>query len=235
MPYAARLQNFFKDSDVRFTLYFNIVFIYIWGYLLWGTTNVGTQEWWLEECGHFLWASFHTGVQISYRRRYHTAEFGIWRWKDERIIWLRVIFLSVFCWEGLELIHDATGFFTTFAQLSNIDTMTDILISGFIGPACAILFWRWKDNLNIFFADPRIKEANEADLRIVLEALHRIAERTSSNEPHVMRSIQDIVRNGWLENHRIRTIIKGIYNTIVRGSRRERRRRKILLNKIKRV
>lgn len=229
----ARLKRFFADTDVRWSVIFNLVFIYVWGYLLWGTTQVGTVEWWLEEFGHLLWSGFHTRACLSYSRRHNAIEFEYDREREEWRAQMRVINFSVFFWEGFELAHDWSGFFTTFAQLGNIDTMADIFLSGFIGPRLIINYWRWKDGVSWLFITTRVKEANEHDLTLAYKALCRIAERAMSNEPHLMSGFRELVRKEWMENHRVRPVIKSLYNMVVRGSRHERRRRRAFLKRLK--
>ena len=228
----ARFRHFFQDRHVRSIMIFNTLFLYIWGYLLWGTTEVGSGEWWLEECGHLLWSGFHTWILISYQKHHHAEEFAYWRDKEERLIWFRVIRLSVFCWEGIELIHDSSGLFATFAQLSNRDTMVDIIFSGLVAPLFSISCRRWKDGLNLFFTDPNKRQITEQRLRLVHEILRQVAEENIENEPQAMRNLRGLIKETWRENHRIQPVVKMLYD-VARGSRRERRRRRAYLRSLR--
>ena len=228
----SRFRHFFQDRHVRAIAIFNILFLYIWGYLLWGTTEVGSVEWWLEECGHLLWSCFHTWILILYQKCHHAEEFAYWREKEEHLIWFRVIRFSVFYWEGFELVRDSTGLFSTFAQLSNVDTMVDILFSGLVAPLFSISYWRWKDDIKLFFAGVDKKWETERKLRHVHVLLCQIAEETNKSEPYVLDNLRSLVKKTWEENHRIRPVIKMLYD-IVRGSRRERRRRRAYLRNLR--
>jgi len=228
----ARFRHFFQDRHIRLFAIFNIFFIYVWGYLLWGTTEVGSGEWLLEECGHLLWSGFHTWVLISYQKYHYPEEFEYWREKEERLIWFRVILFSVFFWEGFELLHDSSGLFQTLAQLSNRDTMADIIFSGLAGPLFSISYWRWKDGLNLFFAPADKKQATERKLRQVRVLLSQIAEETNKNEPQVLDNLRFLVRRTWQENHHILPVVKMLYG-VARGSRRERRRRRAYIRSLR--
>lgn len=228
----ARLMHFFQDKHVRSIAIFNILFLYIWGYLLWGTTEVGSVEWWLEECGHLLWSGFHTWILISYQKRHHAEEFEYWRDKEERLIWFRVIQFSVFFWEGFELARDSSGLFATLAQLNNRDTMVDIIFSGLVAPLFSISYWRWRDGLNLFFAAKDKKQATERKLRQVQVLLCQIAEETSESEPLVLHNLRHLVKKTWQENRHILPVVKMLYD-VARGSRRERRRRRAYLRNLR--
>ena len=227
----ARLKCFFQDSHVRIAAFFNIVFVYIWGYLLWGTTDVGTTEWWVEEFGHLLWSGFHTWISISYIKHHDKVVFSLWRWKEERIVWWRIILFSVFGWEGLELWHDNSGFFTTIAQLGNTDTMTDIFLSGFLGPFLVIAYRRWADGIRLFFTDPRTKIKREHNLRIAYEALRLVAEQSSGDDLRIMQDIANLARKEWREKHHLLPVVKSLYG-VLRGSKRERRKRRKLIREM---
>ena len=228
---CARLKRFIADRFVVLAFFFNILFIYVWGYLLWGTTEVWSAEWWLEECGHFLWSFFHTVIILSYTKRHYELELRHDREKIENRAWLWVINFSVFIWEGFESIHDASGFFHTMAQLGSRDTMMDIFLSGLMGPLLAIGYARWKDGVHMLFIADRVKEANEHDWQLIHAALHRISVRTADNKPHMARGLRELVRKEWEECHRALPVIKSLYNVVVRESRRERRRHKNFSNK----
>ncbi len=227
----ARLKMFFSDKDVIRAIFFNICFVYVWGYLLWGVTKVGSRAWVLEECGHLLWSSFHTGIIISYKRRNDPYAFKNDRGKIEDSAWLWVILFSIF-FEFGEFAHDQSGLFETIAQLSNGDTMADLLLSCFLGPKIITGYWRKRDGLKMFFTAPSVKEENDRDWEIVSDTLDRIRERMA-NEPPLMESIRGLVRNKWEMYHRIFPVIKSLYGAVVHENREERRRRRAYLRSIR--
>lgn len=230
----ARLKVFARVLGIREIIFFNIVFAYVWGYLLWGTALLWSGKWWFDAFGHVLWPCFHAWKFISLYQ-HHSAEFGFrrWRWMHEVIVWFAMLLLALF-WELGELIHDTISQFTTRAQVNSADTLMDILFTGIVAPLVIIWWRRWKDGLRLFFGNPDKKAENEHDAFLVGKILSRMAERQASEDPRVIRKLWNLVRKEWGENHRIQPIVKGLYE-VARGSRQERRRQCTYLRNTKSV
>lgn len=226
---VARLKRFFSDRNVLLATIFNIIFIYMWGYLLWGTTEVGSGEWVLEEMGHFLWPSFHTWICILWHKRYHAEEFAYFRWKEEKGIWLWMVLFAL-AWEFFELWHDKSGWFSTRAQLGDDDTMADLVLSCFVAVPFVIVWHRWKDGVSLFLANKHKKQEMERKRWLVNALLGEIAEESTQNESEGMDVLRTLIWETWEKHHRIRPVVRVLYE-IIRGSRQERRRRRASLKK----
>lgn len=227
----ARLRHFFKNTHVRYVLIFNIAFT-CGGDFMWGTATIGTWEWFIDECAHLIWPSFHMWILLSYCERYHPIEFQFSRLKEEALSWLLIIFLSVFAWEGIELLYDTSGFFNSIAQVGNGDTMADIFLSGIVAPFLVISYRRWKDGLNLFFTPPNKKHAIERKLSYIGILAAQVAEDTSKGEPDIMHSLRDMIRETWHGDPRVSSVLKMLH-AVARGSRRERRRRRAYMRSLR--
>ena len=210
-------------------LFFNIVFVYIWGYLLWGTAEIWSGEWYVDALGHMLWPGFHTWVLIS-SCEWYSEEFSMKRWKDEGLVWFLMLLCAV-GWEWGELLLDISSQFATRAQVSSADTLIDVLLQGILTPPMVLVYKRWKNGVRLFFTDSQQKRTIEQKLRQVQVLLDQIAAESVQNDPQAMRTFRALLRKVWQENHRIQPVLKAFYE-VARGSRRERRRRKALLRKI---
>lgn len=227
----ARLRRFFQNRHARSIMIFNIVFV-CGGYGMWGTAPIGTWEWFLDECAHVVWPSFHMWILLSYCERHHPIEFQFSRFREESLSWLVIILLSVFAWEGIELLYDTSGFFNSIAQVGNGDTMTDIFLSGVVSPFLVIWYRRWKDGLNLFFTHPNKKQAIEKKLSYIRILALQVAEDTSKGEPDILRMLRDLIRKTWDEDPRVLSVLKMLH-TVARGSRRERRQRRAYMRSLR--
>lgn len=226
----ARLGHVLTNVHVRHVVIFNAVFL-SGGYLMWGTAPVGTWQWFLDECAHLAWPGFHMWILLSYCERNHPIEFYLARFREEAFSWLLIILLSVFVWEGIELLYDTSGFFSSIAQVGNGDTMVDIFLSGVIAPFSVICYRRWKDGLSLFFTPPNKKEAIEKKLSYMRILAEQVAEDARKGEPHVVRSLRDLIRNTWNKDPRVLSVLNMLHK-VARGSRRERRQQRARMRKL---
>ncbi|OGZ44883.1 MAG: hypothetical protein A3J54_00465 [Candidatus Ryanbacteria bacterium RIFCSPHIGHO2_02_FULL_45_13b] len=227
---VARLRHFFGSTHVQYTVIFNVLFV-CGGYVMWGTAEIGTIEWYLDECAHLAWPGFHMWILLSYCARHHPIEFQFSRFREEALSWLLIIFLSVFAWEGIELLYDTSGVFSSVAQVGNVDTMIDIFLSGMVAPFFIIRYRRWKDGLNLFFTSPNKKQAIERKLSYIGILAAQVAEETSKGEPDIMHSLRDMIHETWQGDPRVSSVLKMLHG-VARGSRRERRRRRAYMRSL---